>query len=137
MSLPNVGSALKSTLSAGTALTGELGGTAIYDTVAPQGTSAPYVVYAWSGGGTPNDGANRDYDAVWLVKGVTTDQAQARRIDDAIDDLLHDGTLTATGWNNYWCAREADVRYAEPATGGLVYWHYGGRYRVRFSKDTS
>jgi len=130
MTLANTGSALYARLAAGTALTAELGGTRVYEALAPQGQTCPYVVYFRAGGGDDNSAQRRTRSENWVVKGVSIDQAQARRIDALIDDRLHEAELTITGWDNYQTARRTDVAYAEPGEGGVVYWHRGGTYRL-------
>lgn len=126
-----MGSALYSTLAAGTALTTKLGGTAIYETLAPQGTAPPYVVLFMSAGGDDNDSPRRARSMVYTVKAVSTTGAlDAVEIDAEVDTLLHLQTLTITGWGNYWTARVTDIAYNELA-GGVMYYHRGGQYRIR------
>lgn len=127
--------ALYSTLAAGTALTTALGGTAIYNTLAPQGTSYPYVIFKFQGGGDDNTSSTRARSPLYLVKAVsTTGKKNAGDIDDEVDNLLHGHELTVTGWGNWWTAREADVSYAEDS-GGVLIWHVGGLYRIRIEKS--
>lgn len=130
MTLPNVGSALRAHLAAGTALVTELGGTRIYEALAPQGALLPYVIYSRAGGGDDNSAPRRTRSEQWVVKVVSEDQAQARRVDALIDERLHEAELTLTGWDNYQTARRTDVAYAEPSGGGAVYWHRGARYQL-------
>lgn len=129
-----MGGAIYTALAAGTALVAELGGTAIWEALAPQGTSPPYVVYFHSGGGDDNDSPRRARSPLWTVKAVAETQQKAKDIDDEIDALLHLSSLTLGSWYNYWMAREVDVRYTEPGPGGMVYWHYGGQYRIRIAE---
>ena len=135
MTFPNVGSAIFATLAAGTALTTELGGTRIYEALAPQPTATPYVLYSRAGGGDDNEAPRRTRSEQWLVKGIGTDIYQARRLDEDIDTLLHEAELTITGWDNYQTARRTDVAYAEPGEGGVVYWHRGGVYRLNIGEQ--
>ena len=128
-----VGSALYSKLAGGTALVSKLGGTAIWDTLVPQATGTPYVVFNYSGGGDENLSPVRTRNLVYTVKTVTSGfsgKLQGEQIDGLVDGLLHMGTLTLTGWNNWWMARTSDVAYTEMA-GGTVFWHRGGQYRIR------
>ena len=130
-----MGSALFSTLAAGTALTTALGGTAIYLALAPQGTSPPYVIFNYSAGGDDNSSPRRARTQTWTVKAVsTTGMKNAAEIDNAVDALLHEQQLTVTGWDNYWMARTSDIAYAEQA-GGALYWHVGGQYRIRLAES--
>ncbi|HUW11737.1 MAG TPA: hypothetical protein VM537_18545 [Anaerolineae bacterium] len=126
-----VGSALFSTLCAGTALIAKLGGTAIYNTVAYQGAAFPYVLFFKAAGVEANTSPRRVRKLVYVAKAVAQDDLQeAGEIDDLIDVLLHEQTLTVNGWGTYWSARDGDISYAEPGEGGVTYFHRGGMYRV-------
>lgn len=128
-----MGSALYSKLAGDSGLVSELGGSAVWDTLVPQGEGTPYVVFQYQGGGDENSSPVRTRDLVYTVKTVASGfsgKAQAEVIDGLVDDLLHMGTLTLTGWSCWWLARETDVAYTELA-GGTVFWHRGGTYRVR------
>ena len=129
-----MGSALYTKLAAGTALTAKLGGTAIYDTLAPQGTATPFVIFFQSAGGDDNTSPRRARSLVYTVKAVSSaGQLAAGEIDDLVDDLLHEQCRTVTGWGNYWRARVSDVAYAEES-GGVLFWHRGGQYRIRIAE---
>jgi hypothetical protein len=129
-----MGSALYSKLAAGAALTSMLGGTAIYDTLAPQTQPTPWVVFFHSAGGDDNTSPRRARSLVYTVKAVSTvGSLEAGEIDDLVDTLLHEQTLTVTGWGNYWMARVADIAYTEES-GGVLFWHRGGQYRIRIAE---
>lgn len=129
-----MGSAIYSLLAAGTALTNKLGGTAIYNTLAPQGVATPYVVFFLSGGTDDEDSPRRARTLLYTVKAVSTvGPLQAGEIEAEVDTLLHRGTLTITGWGNYWMARASDFAYSEMA-GGTAHWHTGGQYRIRIAE---
>lgn len=135
MTLPNAGSAIYAQLVSGTALLTALGGTRIYETLAPQGAACPHIVYFRAGGGDDNSAPRRTRSEQWVVKAVTRDAAEARRLDALIDERLHEADLTVTGWDCYQAARRTDVAYAEPAEGGVVYWHRGGTYRLNMGES--
>lgn len=130
--------AMYSTLSAATALTALLAGTtAVYNQQAPQGAALPYVVFGLNAGGDDNDNPHRAKALVYSVKAVgTAGFANAGSIDIQIDALLHHGTLSPSGWTNFWTARESDFRYVETPTdgGGRRFYHAGGLYRVRIAQ---
>ena len=123
-----------SLLSAGTALTTELGGTAIYNKIAPSGTSLPCVIFQWQGGGDENLTPGRQRSPVYTIKAVASTQAKATAIDGHIDTLLQHGTITVTGYTNFWTAREGDVNYVETDAGGKPTYHIGGMYRIRITQ---
>jgi hypothetical protein len=127
-----VGSAIYARLSGGTALTALLAGTAsIYDGVVRRDASYDVVVFQLSGGGDANATPRRRKELLYSVKAISATGARAAgAIDAQIDTLLHEQTLTITGWENYWLAREGDFAYAETTPEGLNYWHAGGTYRL-------
>jgi len=129
-----MGSALFSQLAAGTALTTRLGGTAIYNTLVSQGITPPYVVFFQSSGYEDNSSPRRARTMLWTVKAVSaTGLKDAAETDNLIDALLHEQTLTVTGWGCYWMARASDVAYADEA-GGQTFWHVGAQYRIRIAE---
>lgn len=128
--------ALYNQLKSGTALTALLGGTAIYNQLAPAGTaiSYPVVIFTESAGVEDNDSPRRCKTMTYQVTAISdTSKKEAVQIDDAIDTLLHGGTLSITGWSDYWMMRQSDVSYVEQVSGGRVLWHEGGLYRIRIS----
>jgi len=124
--------ALRAKLAADSTLIGLLGGTAIFNTLAPQGSTYPQVQFSVMAGTDDNDSMRRARQMVYLVKGVSQNGLTAAgAIDDRIDTILHHASLSVTGWGVFWVARESDVRYAEQAEDGKTYFHAGGLYRIR------
>jgi hypothetical protein len=126
---------LYNTLSAGTALTGELGGTFIYNKQAPQTPPDKFVIFQWQGGGDENESKHRTRNVIYTVRGVATTQEAAATIDGLIDGLLHLKTLTISGWTNFWTARIADVNFIEQNAGGVNRYHVGAQYRIRIDNE--
>jgi len=122
---------LYSALSGDTALTGELGSTAIYNRHAPQGTDRPYVIFFHAGGGHENINPSDLQNHLYMVKAVADGSKQAGTIDDLVIDVLHQGTLTVSGYTNIYMARENEVQVTEVARDGKPIYHCGGYYRVR------
>jgi hypothetical protein len=122
--------ALYTTLSATSALTTELGGTAIYNKRAPQPAPDKYVIFQWQGGGDLNESPTRMRNPIYTVRGVAPTQAGASAIDDEIDAALHNQELTVTGWTNIWMAREDDVNFVEYDASGVAHYNVGGQYRI-------
>lgn len=125
--------ALYTKLTDGTALVAKLAGTAsVYDLVPPSGAAFPYVVFGHSGGGDENITPTRYKNVLYFVKAVSKTSAKnAGEIDTEIDTLLHDSTLSVTGWTNFGIARESDIDYSEFDREGRSIWHVGGVYRIR------
>lgn len=134
-----LGSALYSQLAAGTALTTKLGGTAIYNRLAPDDASLPYVVFFVSSDSEDNTSPRRAMSWVYTVKAVTVDtsgvsgQLLAAELADLLDALVHEQTITIASWGNYQTTRTTGIEYAEPGAG-VMYWHSGGQYRVRIAE---
>lgn len=127
--------AIYSALSGDSSLTTKLGGSYIYNQVAPQGQDPPYVIFAKAGGGDENITPHRMRNYAYLVKGVSAGKKEAGEVDDLCDAVLEGTTLTVTGWTNFYCYREDDVSYTEVMRDGTVRYHSGAYYRIRVSKD--
>ena len=126
--------ALYNALAAGTALTGLLGGTAIYNRVAPQDANLPFVVFQYQGGGDENISPRRKRNLVYTVKALSETLSEAESIDEQIDALLHDKTLIVAGWRSFWLAREQDVAFVEVDDTGRAIFHTGAQYRIRMTQ---
>ena len=124
--------AIYGTLTGGTALTALLAGTAsVYYEQATPGAAFPYVVFSIQGGGDLNLCPSRMKDMLYFVRGYSkTSPAAAGSIDAQIDALLHDKTLTVTGWSNYRTQRETDIENVEVTTADEDIYMSGGVYRV-------
>jgi len=129
-----MGTALYSKLAAGTALIGALGGTAIYGDQAPDGSALPYIVFSHSAGAPDNITPRDMRSGVWFVRAYSATKAQAAQIDGLVDDLLHEGSLSVSGWTTFWIAREEDISLIENPPNGKRIHMTGGMYRIRLSK---
>jgi hypothetical protein len=126
--------AMQTYLSSGTALIAKLGGTAIYNTLAPQGVGFPRVVHFQGAETEDNTSPRRAQTYLWTIKAEAKTQKEAEEIDDLIDALVHDGTLSITGWNDYWMRRESGISYVEGVSGKELVWHDGAQYRIRMAE---
>lgn len=130
--------ALYNQLTAGTTVTALLAGTtAIYDGMAPPNAAKPYVVLYDRGGGQQNITSSNlvtKLVEVTAFAGGATGRAVAGTIDAAISALLHQQTLTVTGWTNYWMSREQDTvtDINEPTTDPVF--GRGAYYRIELSE---
>jgi hypothetical protein len=120
---------LRTTSNLGSLLSGTA---AIYDTLAPQETDPPYVVFQQQSSVDARTMGGRAWEsALYAVKGVTAEHSAAAagsiaaRIDQAIEGL----PLTVTGATNLYLRRESKLSYSE-VTRGEVFRHEGGIYRV-------
>lgn len=120
-----------SKLSAGTALTNLLGGTAIYHAHAPDDKDLPYVVFSLQAGGPLLVNPSDMQDHIIWVRAYAATDAGARAANDQISALLHQATLTISGYTNLWTVREEDIDgIEEPPTGAPIYMA-GGMYRIK------
>ena len=121
-------------LSGGTTLTSFLGGTKIYNTVAPSGGSLPYVVFQHYSGGYENETPTDSTDDYWLIKCIARNASVAGSAADMISSILHKTELTAvSGWENFQTTMRWRVAYIEADMGETLY-HAGGVFRIRMSK---
>ena len=128
-----MGTALFSTLAAGTALVAELGGTLIYRDHPPEGAERPYVIFSHAAGGPENLTKNNIRSNLWLVRGYAATRGKAVAIDREIDALLDRKSLTISGNTNFWTAREEDVETAEAQPNNERIYSNGGFYRYRIT----
>lgn len=122
-------------LAAYSALTTALGGTYIYNQLAPEGQAFPYVIFHLVGGGDENLTPHRKRNIVLMAKAVSDTHLEASTIDGHLDARLHEGTPTVTGWSlirPVW--REDEISYIELVNDRPVY-HLGAYYRMRISKN--
>jgi hypothetical protein len=69
-------------------------------------------------------------DEVYFVRGYADTGAAAGSIDAAISALLHDGSLSVSGYTCYSVKREQDFELVEPAANGRNIFMAGGTYRI-------
>lgn len=134
----SLSAAIYTTLQAGTALTALLSGgsAAIYEDHAKGTAALPYVVFNHqSGMWDMTMGSSRFVDVIYQVKAVSGSAwpKEADSIDQQIDLLLHNASLTVTGYTSIACLRESDVRYSE-TEGDQIFHHVGGLYRIELQK---
>jgi hypothetical protein len=134
----SLSAAIYTKLQAGTALTALLAGgsVAIYEDHAKGTAALPYVIFNHqSGVWDMMMGSSRFADVIYQVKAVSGSAwpKEADTIDTQIDALLHNASLTVTGYGVLSCARESDVRYSE-TEGDQVFQHVGALYRIELQK---
>lgn len=138
MTVQNVlNAAIYSRLQGTGGLTSLLAGTTdIYFQQAPDNVSFPYVVFSHQGGGDENETGNRTKNLVYFVRAYSrTGPANAGSIDAQIDASLHLIPITASGWANFWIAREDDIAAVEYGDNKEKTWMAGGFYRIRLDKN--
>lgn len=117
-------------LRANSALTTKLGGTYIYNSVAPPSQAVPFVIFQWAGGGKENITPSDMRDLTYLVKGISDDQKTAAEIDELIEDVLDGAALTITGYTNIRTWRDTQVQLIEMVSDGSLLFHRGAYYAI-------
>ena len=108
-----------------------LPGTAcIYRDQAPDGATLPFVVFSLQAGGPLNITPSDLRDEVYFVRGYGTTPIQAGNVDGQISALLHQGTITVTGYSTIWLVRETDLELVETLPDGTREWMAGAFYRI-------
>lgn len=128
--------ALYGKLAADTTLTAMLsGGTAspaIFRDPAPQGATAPFVVFSFASEVDDYTLGGRAFeDAIYTVKAIdkAPSAARAGTIAARIDAVLTDGTLSVSGHTHLYTRRQSSIEYPEIDQGDR-YWHSGGQFRI-------
>lgn len=138
MSIQNaLNAAIYSRLTGGTALTGLLSGTtSVYFKSVPEGnTDSDFVIFDYGSDLELNIAPGRERDELLLIKGVSKNNpSKAGSIENQIDALIHDQTLTVAGWTNFWIRRETGVSLEEDDDGDRWY-HSGAYFRILLDQD--
>jgi hypothetical protein len=124
--------ALTSRLAGDASLTSLQGGTAVYDTQAPQGADAPFVIFQKVSAVPSYTMGQRAFDnTVVMVKSVTRGGSKALggSVAERIDALLDDLPLTISGATNLYLRRQQDIDYQETDKGVPIH-HIGATYSV-------
>ena len=129
--------ALFTRLSGGTALVTALGGTAIYPVerlinhgFAVEGQPQPIVIWSYAAANAENMTPNDSVNDVIYIRAYTATAKQGGTIDGLIASLM-ETSLTVTGWNNFWLAREEEIYMPQTDAAGKTTWSCGAYYRVR------
>jgi len=118
-------------LIADTALTTELiADSAVYNQIAPQGISRPYIVFFNSGGGPANDTPSDTRAYVYSVVAIADESKAAGTIQGLIEATLHRQALTVAGYTNYMTLCEDEISYVETQADGAPVFHRGNIYRI-------
>lgn len=114
------------------ALTTLLGGTAIYNALAPQGADPPYCVFNIQASTPVRQMGGVAYENVLVqVQGVTIGESMklAGQLQDAIDATLADQPVTVASHTLMYLRRDGGVSYTETVAGQRIN-HRGAIYRV-------
>jgi len=130
-------SAVFSKLAQGTALTALLTGTAsVYYNIAPDEATLPYVVFSYQSALDDNMTPRRSINDLMYIRGYTdVSGAAAGNIATQIDNLFQGATITVSGYNDFWTARETEIENTEITASGKRIYNAGGVYRMRLSKE--
>jgi hypothetical protein len=131
-----LGSALYAKLAGGTALTALLAGTtSVYSVIAPFEAAYDYVIFNLQTGVEQNDTAHRIKDLTVQVRGYSTQLNKAGSIDAACDALLHNQTLSISGWSSVFTPhRSLDIEMVEYDEASRPIFTRGGLYDLKIEK---
>lgn len=108
-------------------------GTRVYDSIAPQTTVLPYVVFQLTAGGDTNQAQKRIMDVEYRVECVSDTHMGARTGAGHIEDALRLEPLALTGWAHIATTQEQLYSLVDNI-GGKLYHRRGAFYRIRMSK---
>ena len=123
---------LRNALAADTAIIAELNdSTAIYNQLAPQTVTPPYIVFGPGFGGKENitPGDLRNY--VYPVKAVAAESKKVGTLGELIVTCLHGATLTVNGFTNFRTQAEGQIQFMEVGRDGKPIFHNGYDIRIR------
>lgn len=125
-----LGTALYGTLAAcaGTALWAAR----VYDTLAPEGATVPYVVFQHVAGGDLNISPSRIIDVEYRVECIAATGVDARNGSNYLETALHNVTLTVSGFNAIACTQQ-DLFNRVDTVEGKQFYRKGAFYRIRQS----
>lgn len=110
-------------------------GTKVYYLQAPDNAALPYVVFDYVADRDENYTANRTKNTVMFIRAYGTTPGQAGTIDAQIDARLHAGSVTVTGYTNFWTRREDSYSRADTDESGRVTYMAGADYRIRLDQS--
>lgn len=112
--------------------------TSVYDTQARDNAEFDFVVFNMQSGTEPNDTRHRVKDYVYQIRGFSkTLMKTAKAIDARIDTLLHNTTLTITGYAMINpVIRVGDVAIVENEPNTDIVYSAGGLYRLRVERTS-
>lgn len=101
----------------------------VYNTLAPEGTTAPYCIYQRQDATDEHKfGNDKGITADYAVKIVSNKKyiAEAQAVYGHIHTATEDAPLSATGLTFLRCRRRSTISYRDPDG----FWHVGGIYRI-------
>ncbi len=130
----DLNTAIDTRLSGGTALISAIGGTAIYNGIAPDESALPYVVWSYQASNRDNWTPSDSSQSLIFIRAYASTALKAGQIDDCVADLMKTNLTVTGGWNNFWLAREEEFLLPEKDETGVTTWMCGAYYRVRLDK---
>jgi hypothetical protein len=133
-----VNTAIYSTLSGSSSVTNLLANaTSIYHQIARDNAPFDYIVFNKQSGTEPNDTRHRVHDLIYQVRAFSkTSTKAALAIDAQVDALLHNQTLSITGYAQLRLLRIGDIEFVEAEPNTEKVYSAGGLYRVRLEKTS-
>ena len=133
MIVGDTATALYSTLTNGTAVTGMLAGTtSVYHLQAPDNANLPYVVFSLHSGGPELINPSKLETNVWWIRVYTeTSALNASQIFEAVDTKLNRVNISITGATTIQCVRDENIAIVEQTPSEAPIYVCGGMYKIR------
>jgi hypothetical protein len=111
------------------------GSASVFRDIASDNAALPYVVFDFPSEIDENRTRNRTKNAIVFVRGYAGTASVAGSIDAQIDSALHGHTLNASGWANFWTAREDSFKTVEIDEAKKKTFMRGAHYRIRADEN--
>jgi hypothetical protein len=126
-------------LTGSTALCALVGGTAsprIYNTMAPQNATLPFVVFQKQGGGHIADNPREYANMVYMTKAVGGKLSECEAIEVEVINAIDRQTLAiADNYAHVATFKRGHLHFIEDIGGGSMVYHIGGLYEVQVTED--
>lgn len=109
----------------------------IYQSVAPDGSPYPFAVYNKMSDTEDNDTAHRIVNSIYQVRGFTkANMKAAQAIAEVVDGLLHNATLSITGFAQLRLVRIGGVEFVEAQQSTEKVFSAGSLFRLITEKTS-
>jgi len=104
----------------------------IYNTVAPQGSTYPLVLFQKMGGFHVADNPRENMEVLYAVKALSDDLAEAEDVDFQIKEALDRQSIgvNTDSMADYFVLRGMNLHFLEDVGGGDVAFHTGALYEI-------
>ena len=105
--------------------------TSFFSIKAPKDAVYPFLVWSLLYGGPENITPSDLQDHLYFIRAYATTAIRAGNIHARVASLLHQQTITVTGFTNIWLALDEEYEGEEILQTGNTVYMRGGGYRIR------